>query len=293
MFECIICGNNNYKIVHKGLRDNSLINVVKCNRCSHVQLNQFPQSDFYKDNLQIKRIYSDINIEKFRVKSKFDTDRRYNFIQQYVESNESILEVGIGYGFLLEKMLENKYNIDGLEVALDKKENVELRLKKEILDWDLSSEEFCNSVGKKYDCIMMFQVFEHILKPDVFLSNLRQIISEEGTVIIEVPNFDDNTLKISEEYLDFYYQEAHQSYFNFQTLKKILEKSRFYKIKAIYQQRHSIQNFMNWYINGNPQIDYPSYTVEDKLEWIDDYYRRKLCDDGSSDTLIVIAKAKF
>jgi len=227
------------------------------------------------------------------VKSKFDTDRRYNFIQQYVESNESILEVGIGYGFLLEKMLENKYNIDGLEVALDKKENVELRLKKEILDWDLSSEEFCNSVGKKYDCIMMFQVFEHILKPDVFLSNLRQIISEEGTVIIEVPNFDDNTLKISEEYLDFYYQEAHQSYFNFQTLKKILEKSRFYKIKAIYQQRHSIQNFMNWYINGNPQIDYPSYTVEDKLEWIDDYYRRKLCDDGSSDTLIVIAKAKF
>lgn len=293
MFKCILCGDRRHEIVHKGLRDNDFIDVVRCNGCGHVQLNQFPKSDFYKENLQIKRLYSEIDIEKFRESSKFDTDRRYNFVQEYVKSNEPILEVGVGYGFLLEKMLENNFNVDGLEVSPDKKENVQLRLKKDILDWDLSSKEFCNSTGKKYDCIMMYQVFEHILSPNIFLENIRKIISKEGTIIIEVPNFDDNALKFSKEYLNFYYQEAHQSYFNFQILKDLLEKSGFNSVEAICHQRYSILNFMNWYINGKPQMSSPSYLVEDKIEWIDDYYRKKLCTEGSSDTLIVVAKASF
>lgn len=288
MFKCILCGTSEYTEVHPKTRDNDDIKVVRCKACHHVQLDRLPSDDFYNDNQQLKRIYQSLDIEKLRDKSSYDTNRRLDFIKEHLDVGQSFLELGIGYGFLLEAAIQEGLNIDGLEIGKERREATEARIGREILPYDLSSDEF-KSLGKTYDYIMFFQVLEHVLEPESFLEHVRQALNPGGQVIIEVPNYTDHMIKTSDAYAGFYYQEAHQSYYSFEILKNLLEKVGFSEIEEIYVQRYSMENFMNWYINKKPQIDKPAYLASPELYDLDQNYRSYLIQEKISDTLIVKA----
>lgn len=288
MFRCVLCGRESYTDVYPRTRDNELIKVVRCSGCGHVQLDQLPSDDFYDDNQQLKRIYQQLDIEKLRAKSSFDTNRRLAFIKTHLDVSKRFLELGIGYGFLLEAAIHEGLDIDGLEIGKERREATEARIGREILPYDLSSDAF-KSLGKTYDYIMFFQVLEHVLEPEAFLAHVRQALSPGGEVIIEVPNYTDHMIQTGDAYASFYYQEAHQSYYTFDILKALLEKVGFSQVEDIYVQRYSMENFMNWYINKEPQIDKPAYLASPELSALDQNYRAYLIREKISDTLIVKA----
>jgi len=288
MFKCILCSNENYTDIYPRTRDNDTIKVVACAHCGHVQLDRLPSDDFYNDNQQLKRIYQTLDIEKLREKSSFDTNRRLELIGRQLDDRKSFLELGIGYGFLMEAALEAGLDIDGIEIGQERREATESRIGKEIYDYDMCSED-AKKLTKKYDYIMFFQVLEHVLEPIPFLRNIHEALEDGGQVVIEVPHYNDHMISISEPYRAFYYQEAHQSYYTYETLKRLLKEVGFKEIQDFYEQRYSIENFMAWYVNGEPQIEKPAYIVSEALESLDKMYKSYLIGNKKTDTLIVIA----
>lgn len=58
--KCIVCGNKSFEIFHKGTRDNSEIDVMRCGKCRSLQLSSFSQigEGFYEDGNMHKNQYS-------------------------------------------------------------------------------------------------------------------------------------------------------------------------------------------------------------------------------------------
>lgn len=95
------------KLVKNCIRDSENIHVFECTSCNNQQLNPLPSIDetqeFYDENRQAKSVYYDnINIDTLMKKSYADINRRFTFLEKYIQdkTEAKILEIGCGYGFL-------------------------------------------------------------------------------------------------------------------------------------------------------------------------------------------------
>jgi len=80
--------------------------------------------------------------------------------------------------------------------------------------------------GKKFDVILLDNVLEHVIDPYEMLENIRGVISDDGLLIVEVPNDFSITQKqlLDEEYVSREYWVAppdHLSYFNKEGLEAL------------------------------------------------------------------------
>ncbi len=80
-------------------------------------------------------------------------------------------------------------------------------------------------------------------------------------------------------------------------MKKVVQKAGFTIVGISYTQRYGIDNFMNWFILGKPQLNKPSFETGSgytaPYKWLENYYKNYLCKAGKSDTLILITKPKI
>ena len=146
-----------------------------------------------------------------------------------------------------------------------------------------------NRSGKKFDIICLFHVLEHIQDPIKLCSDLKSYLKKNRTLIIEVPNTNHYLLNIDKHYRNFYWQRAHISYFTAETVKVVLKKAGFRKVKIVGVQRYTFINAANWLIFKKPQLKNPSYKTG-IFSQVDNLYRKFLINNLSCDTLWIEAK---
>lgn len=287
--KCIICNNSNLTKVSEKTRDSNKHSVMKCSKCDMVQLSPIPtereNQEFYNQGKQIKNINEPTKINILRRNQKSDTIRRANFLSKFAPPNSTILDIGAGFGFFIEEVRKRNFQPTGIEISRFARKISEKITDVPVLNIDIIRE----SLKMKFDVITLFHVLEHIRKPIEFLRVLRSNLKQNGKLIIEVPNFDDLMVKSNDAYRNFYWQRAHLLYFNKKTLMYVVKKAGFLNCKTYYEQRYSLNNFMNWIINHQPQIQQPSFNVTGNYQWLEDIYKDRLIKMGKSDTLILIA----
>ena len=107
--------------------------------------------------------------------------------------SKNVLDVGCGVGYIGRKLKEiSNMTVDGIEP--DKES---YKLAKHIYDnsfnfyiGDNSNQDyldFCKS-SKKYDCIILADLIEHLEKPDELLSILYKKLAKDGKVLVSIPN---------------------------------------------------------------------------------------------------------
>ncbi len=289
--KCIVCNGKKFKIISPRVRDSNKHKIVKCQKCQLLQLFPTPSikedKEFYDEDRQSKNIGEPQDLKVIRKKSLADTKRRTELISKEVLKGKKVLDIGSGYGFFLKEMENLRYDVTGIEISKEKRLISAKITDAKVLDVNL----YHNEAGlSKFDCITLFHVLEHLYDPILFLKIIKKHLNKNGKLIIEVPNVDDLLLTVSKNYRDFYWQRAHLSYFNATTLKKVVQKAGFSIIRSLYTHRYSIDNFMNWFILGKPQIERPVFQTKGSYKWLEDYYKEYLCQKGQSDTLISIAK---
>lgn len=291
--KCIICQGKKFKKVSTRVRDSSKYKVVKCQNCSLLQLSPRPSAkedrEFYDQNYQSKNIGEPTDLKAIKKNYLEDAVRRGKMVSKYVQKNNSILDIGSGYGFFLQEMYGRGYDVVGIEISKERRKISSKVTKAKVLDINLYKNEADLPL---FDCITLFHVLEHISDPVCFLKIIKKHLNKSGKLIIEVPNVEDMLVKASEEYRDFFWQRAHLFYFNAETLKKIVQKAGFLIDNIFYLHRYGIENFMNWFIFGKPQIEKPDFQTKSSYKWLEDYYKKHLCKIGKSDTLSLIAKPK-
>lgn len=287
---CVLCKYSKFETIASQVRDSKDHKVIKCVKCSHVQLYPIPtqeeDKEFYDKEMQNVGINYFFKLTELRRLSAPDVDRRATLIRKIIPKSRKILEVGSGDGFFLEKMKSYGYEMTGIEVSKQRRIKSRKITNVKVLDIDLV--ENVPNVGS-FNGIALFQVLEHIRDPINFLKNISKLLKPRGKLIVEVPNFNDFQIKLNDAYRDWQYQRAHIHYFTPNILKNVFTRAGL-KVKVMGVQRYSIENMFSWKLTNKPQINNPTFNLTNKYEWIEKPYKMQLENSLTSDTIIAIGQ---
>ena len=109
---------------------------------------------------------------------------------------ESILVVGCGAGFFLEKLRSSEIAVEGLDIN-----EAALSLCRE-KGLSVSSDDIF-SINKSYDMVVLFEVLEHMDTPNRLMRHLKEVVVKPGGyLIIAVPNPSGYFAEVSNNLLD-------------------------------------------------------------------------------------------
>lgn len=134
----------------------------------------------------------------------------------------SVLEIGSGTGFLLSQISKLCPNVLGVEPGiqcLNAKEKYGVNIIHDFFPTD--------NISSKFDIIVMTNVLEHIPEPSNFLITLKNYLTDEGMLIITVPD-EEPFIKYGDISTLFH---EHYSYFTKDTINNTLKRGGFKPVK--------------------------------------------------------------
>ncbi|MFG5101130.1 class I SAM-dependent methyltransferase [Campylobacter lari] len=295
---CYLCGSaKNFQRIGK-VREDDTIRILECNCCGLVFLDRILTTDeFYKNNGML-----DGNFFKLTQRSQGEEDtlkddilahendwnimtRKRFEILKHILIGKEVLDFGSGHGQFLIMIKNIVKRCCGIEIEEQVKniykEN-QIELFASISDLQKTG-RFLNG----FDIVTSAHVMEHLRDPISVLRELKELIKDNGKIIIEVPNANDALLTIyqSNAFQNFSYQAGHLFLFNPNTLKILGEKAglKVDFIKCI--QRYPLSNTLYWLANGLPagQKQWGGFIDNPILQ---NAYEQTLASLGATDTLI-------
>ena len=203
---CPYCGSKKYNI-----KTEYSINFLM--ECWRQQFNFVPFSPCYVDKILERRICCECGLNYYNYFIP-DTEEFYSILSElypiYEENKwdyniaiklieehhpKSLLDIGCGYGFFIEKAKNYMTDIRGSEfnpLAIE-----ELHKKGiQVYDKDL------NELSDTFDMITSFQVLEHVAKPKEFIENLLNLLNPGGLLLFVTPNPSSEFIKYAPSILE-------------------------------------------------------------------------------------------
>jgi SAM-dependent methyltransferase len=245
---CYLCGSLNCSLIHDKIRYNLAPRPYRCNECGftflYPQMTPDEEREFYDKKYRF--YYENQPAEVLWRESIPEAKKRVLRFKNLYSHQTCLLEIGCASGFFLYEVRDYVKTTSGVELT---NEYVKYAVSKG-LDVKKTLDEIPDD---SYDLIFMFHVLEHIGDPIQFLIDIRKKLTDQGKLIIEVPNVDDilvSTYKIP-AHLDFYWEIAHNYYFSKGSLGKVLDMAG-YKYEIFPLQRYDLSNHMRWMQTGKP-----------------------------------------
>lgn len=139
----------------------------------------------------------------------------------------TLLEIGAGYGYLLDEARDYFRCRTGTELSASASEHAsrfaDLLVHGGVDDLDVNS---------KYDCIIMSQVIEHVYRPGEFMEKIKRHLLPGGTVIIITPDFGSFWRKIMGASWPSFKVPEHVLYFDHDSLERLLISAGFATISS-------------------------------------------------------------
>ena len=117
---------------------------------------------------------------------KWEFDRTLEELSRMSFRAERVLEAGAGFGFFLDKIVENRVPPIGV-AALEYSDEAVKKLQSKgyfVLQQDLRNANF----DQPFDAIFLFQVVEHMDDLDGLFGRISQLLRNDGLLFIAVPN---------------------------------------------------------------------------------------------------------
>ena len=132
----------------------------------------------------------------------------------------TLLEVGCGYGYLLDeartyfdRRVGTEFSRDGAEIARATGAEVFVGCIEQI------------SPERKFDCILAIQVIEHVYKPLTFVNELIRRTQPGGHIVVATPDIGGALRKVMSRHWPSFKVPEHVGYFDFRTLSRLMEKA--------------------------------------------------------------------
>lgn len=180
---CVFCGSSN-KTLYEKYGDRLQYTHTKCLDCGLIY--QSPRPVFNDEFLEAAygRYFM------FNPDYEYDSGKYNSFsdeldeIVRFDPSADSILDVGSAMGDFLNAAKAYYKNVSGVEIS---KEMALFSSNK--LGVDVAVEKFEHLQGSKmYSCIHMSHVIEHIPNPQDWLVKAKELLKDDGVLLIAVPN---------------------------------------------------------------------------------------------------------
>lgn len=172
-----------------------------------------------------------------------DISNPINQIQKILFDNAKILDIGAGNGSLARYLNSCNMNvtIDAVEPSALGSRLCSPYYRKIYAGF---FEDFITEISlEKYDFIVLADVLEHVVRPDVLLSKLCEIVQDETKILISLPNISFGAVVLSLLNGNFNYRDSgllertHLRFFTFETACDLVEHANLYINEALHLQR--------------------------------------------------------
>ena len=209
---CMLCESNDFKLISKkDSKSKDELIVCLCNTCSMVSQNPIPTeqeveqyyaTEYRQDYKQVfepklKHVYRAGNLAL----------NRLGFLTKNSVASGRLLDVGAGGGEFTYVSSQLGFDSTGIEPNIGYSNYAKDQYKANVKTGQLTD------IDDKFDVITMFHVMEHIPDPVKTFKKLYDLLNEDGSLFIEVPNIETHSQSPDNTFF-----KAHIHYFSAATL---------------------------------------------------------------------------
>lgn len=199
--------------------------IVQCRTCGLVRSDPIVDSNLLADLYQQSAFRYEQDVANLQ-----NTYGKYlRKLENYAPEKKSLLEIGCGNGFFLETALSQGYtHVKGIEPSKDAIQSASPEIKPHIV---------CNMMqdglfdDNSFDVLCMFQMFDHVAYPNVFLQSCRRALKPGGLVLCfnhNVEAFSAKLFGVKSPIIDI----EHTFLYSPKTMKVIFERNGFKVLKV-------------------------------------------------------------
>jgi 2-polyprenyl-3-methyl-5-hydroxy-6-metoxy-1,4-benzoquinol methylase len=235
-----------------------------------------------------------------------DSIRINRIIKEIIDKNFSsannlqFIDIGSGYGqhsFSLKKEFP-ELDFHLLEISRERMKEGIRCFKPNLNDFNfhhaLLDDDFASEHSNKFDISFSFHVLEHVYNIKDFIRNMFEITKDGGTIILELPNEDDDLSLLSENYRKIIHFPAHVSHFTKKTLSKLITEAgieRKVDVSFRATQRYGFFNYIDWLrYNKKDKVLSDDYSPRENPTWIEKKWLQTKEDNFTTDSITLILK---
>lgn len=226
---CTLCNSSNTKPYIKNatsIYSDRQYDLTRCLECSNIFTDPQPPAEV------LNAIYA--NAYQYKAHLAIDNEKKYRsrklaeYIGSAIGKGRVVLEFGCMYGHLLEELNKRGHKCTGVELDSGAVASCNSRGISVIRS---SVEDYVAS-DNKYDLIILSHVIEHFYEPASVLNKIKGMLSDDGKLLLIVPNSDSLTARIFGRFWGYWQVPVHLNHFNEQSLTTLLGANGFRVLRA-------------------------------------------------------------
>jgi len=236
--ECLICGGQK----HSQIFSEFGIDILRCQECHHV-FSSFA-AELHYDGFWGQEVAEEDHFYWDKARRRMHQD----FFRQFIAGRSGrLLDMGCGLGFFLKSVAAyGSWDVYGCEIspAAVRYAHETLGLKQVIC----GRLEECNLPRNSFDFVTMWDVIEHIPRPEMLLRRCHALLKEGGACFIRTPNVSIQLLRARFSKLchgvqpGLVYMQArdHVHHYSMSSIRRLLERNGFTRVE--FAHLHPIQS---------------------------------------------------
>jgi 2-polyprenyl-3-methyl-5-hydroxy-6-metoxy-1,4-benzoquinol methylase len=237
--KCIICNSkDNIRV----FRRSSFLKhpTYTCSKCSLRYLfcnddkikqicNEYYERDYwtiFRKNDRKKYILNSIIkiLRLLNTKPLLQTWHRSLIKKHGPNKGKKFLDIGCGKGQTLMYFSKMGFEVMGIEPDKNNSKKINSIFRKPVC---INSSAESIKLREKFDIIYLCHVFEHLVKPNIFLEKIKKNLNRDGVIFLEVPNCKNKKMLDAS-----IFKHPHIYHFSPKSMKKLFETHR-YKIRKL------------------------------------------------------------
>jgi 2-polyprenyl-3-methyl-5-hydroxy-6-metoxy-1,4-benzoquinol methylase len=235
---CNLCGSADHSLLYE-MPDRhyfrqEAFQIVKCNQCELGFVNPRPTlSEIQKYYPQ--EYYARISQDPRRLMRRFTNQAKYLREIEDRGKSKDLLDLGCAGGDFPRFMMARGWKVEGVEVS---------KASGRISDFTVYNQQFSDIPvqGSKYDAVTAWAVMEHVHDPMAYFQKASIVCKKGGLFVFETPNF----RSLASRYLFCEDVPRHLYFFDEQTVRRYLEATGFWLVRARYGNDVYETNSVNW-----------------------------------------------
>jgi len=234
---CVICQNelkgSDFKVKDYLVSEESF-SLLECYDCGLVHTSPVPPEKSLGDYYKSSEYFSHTDKPKSLLQKiyffvrKIMINKKIKFINNYCQNGEKILDYGCGTGEFLAKCVKNGLKAKGLEPDDDARKIAENLLKIKIAH---GFDELEESEKGIFNVITLWHVIEHVYDLNNTMEQLKNLLSNKGTLVLAVPNRDSYDAKFYKSEWGGFDVPRHLYHFNTKAINSLAKIHGFCVIK--------------------------------------------------------------
>lgn len=191
---------------------------VRCVKCSFLYVNPILNEQAMCRHYQEENDWTQVMLN--------DTDREMNrkmyrytlaWINRHVPMMQSVIDIGAGTGLFVETAEQSGLSAQGTELnalMLSRAQSQGINVRCESLD-------HLRKKGGQFDLATLWFVLEHVPAPGPFLSEVAELLTDCGVVLVAIPNIDSLATRLWGETSGTFVGYSHINFFNLESLTRL------------------------------------------------------------------------